>query len=200
MAKKSKSSADRQRAQRARRGAVPPKKRPVPDPPPLKESFWTGRIFIERFDASATLKAAQAGDLDAAREILCSFVRHARGHKFPEPYLQHLAAAISRILDGEDAQAAFGIRKPGAGRRASNRTREKARAIAAGVELLQRHGKTKAQAIAILEQNFSRPTINRAIKAHPRLQNTESYWDSRLRELLIPAVSSLIDDLLTPAQ
>lgn len=122
---------------------------------------------------SDKVSAARAGDMDAAREILGDFVRSVRQHskrswRGPNHYLyaRYITDAFERILSGEPADIALGVRSSKAGRPKGLRTHD-ARAIAAGYWLLRRKGLKSEQANAKLQNltGADRTTVQNARKA-----------------------------------
>ena len=89
---------------------------------------------------------ALGGDTDAAKRILGDFVRSVRQHSkrsWPGPnhylYARYLANAVQRVLDGEHASIALGVKSSRSGRRKGSVTHN-AKALAAAFWLLHRKG------------------------------------------------------------
>ncbi len=128
------------------------------------------RALFAAVYAELDAKRARAGDIEAARSILDEFIGmfYAGNGSLAGVHFHHaryLAEAFQRIIDGEQADTALGVKNSAPGRRQSDRTEQEKDAIAAGVELLCRNGLSRSQAISALEvEGFSKSKIQRALK------------------------------------
>lgn len=115
---------------------------------------------INDWFADATTKAAEAGDNEAAREILTDFVgaiaqwseRTWRG-PIHWAYARYIAEAFQKILDGEDPSRALGIKRIRKGRRPGTKTYDE-EGLAAGLSLLILNGFSATQAKELLHDRI----------------------------------------------